>query len=216
MQQAGQSLAVNNQAISRLEVQVGHLASKLNERQLGKLPSQPKPNPRGSNPSGQFQAHTVENPPSISVNAIITLRSGKDVDNKVEMPPPSPSLLGPPVLSIPSIPSTSPTLGEKEKASDSTDGVFIQNPPYPSRLLSNKKTAQLDKILEVFKQVKVNIPLLDVIQQVPSYARFLNDLCTQKWTTNVAKKAFLAAHVSSILSCPTPIKYKDPGCSTIP
>ena len=151
MQQAGQSLAVNNQAISRLEVQVGQLASKLNERELGKLPSQPKPNPRGSNLSGQFQAHTVENPPSSLVNAIITLRSGKDVDNKVEMPPPSPSLLGPPVLSIPSNPSTSPTSGEKEKVADSNDGVFIPKAPYPSRLLSNKKMAQLDKFLEVCK-----------------------------------------------------------------
>ena len=88
--------------------------------------------------------------------------------------------------------------------------------PYPSRLSSNKKAAQLDKILEVFKQVRVNIPLLDAIQQVHSYARLLKDLCTHKRTTHVPKKAFLAAHVSTLLSCPTPVKYKDPGCPTIP
>ena len=82
--------------------------------------------------------------------------------------------------------------------------------------MSNKKVAQLDKILEVFKQVRINIPLLDAIQQVPSYARFLKDLCTQKWTTRVPKKAFLTPHVSSLLSCPTSVKYKDPGCPTIP
>jgi len=57
----------------------------------------------------------------------------------------------------------------------------------------------MEKILEVFKQVKVNIPLLDKIQQVSSYAKFLKDLCTHKRTSNVPKKAFLTANISSIL-----------------
>ena len=70
-------------------------------------------------------------------------------------------------------------------------------------------------MLEVFKQVRINIPLLDAIQQIPAYAKFLKDLCTFKRTTNVPKKAFLAQQASSIISCPTPIKYKDPGCPTI-
>jgi hypothetical protein len=74
----------------------------------------------------------------------------------------------------------------------------------------------MDKVMEIFRQVQVNIPLLDVISQVPSYAKFLKDLCTQKRTTQVPKKAFLAANISSILSCQTPAKYKDPGCPTIP
>jgi len=69
--------------------------------------------------------------------------------------------------------------------------------------------------LEVFKQVKVNIPLLDMIQQIPAYAKFLKDLCTKKRKTNVPKKAFLTANISSILSNSSPIKYKDPGCPTI-
>ena len=54
MQQTGQSLAVNNQAISRLEVKVGKLANRLNEMELRKLLSQLEPNPRGSNLSGKF------------------------------------------------------------------------------------------------------------------------------------------------------------------
>ena len=90
-----------------------------------------------------------------------------------------------------------------------------QKSPYPQRLISHKQTAQLDKILEVFKQVKVNIPLLDAIQQIPSYAKCLKELCTHKRTTHVPKKAFLTSHVSSILSNQIPVKYKDPGCPTI-
>ena len=39
--------------------------------------------------------------------------------------------------------------------------------------------------------MKVNIPLLDMIKQVPTYAKFLKDLCTMKRGLNVDKKAFL-------------------------
>jgi hypothetical protein len=51
---------------------------------------------------------------------------------------------------------------------------------------------------------------------VPAYAKFLKDLVTIKRKTNVPKKAYLTEHVSSILQCKLPIKYKDPECPTIP
>ncbi|XP_043695157.1 uncharacterized protein LOC122645837, partial [Telopea speciosissima] len=69
--------------------------------------------------------------------------------------------------------------------------------------------------LDVFKQVQVNIPLLDAIAQIPAYAKVLKDLCTQKRTTNVPKKAFLAANISSLISQPVAAKHKDPGSPTI-
>jgi hypothetical protein len=69
--------------------------------------------------------------------------------------------------------------------------------------------------LEVFKQVQINIPFLDAIWHVPSYAKFLKDLVTVKKKTNVPKKAYLTEQVSSILQCKLPIKYKDLGCPTI-
>jgi len=43
----------------------------------------------------------------------------------------------------------------------------------------------------------------------------LKDLITVKRKTNVLKKVCLTEQVSSILQCRLPIKYKDPGCSTI-
>ena len=78
-----------------------------------------------------------------------------------------------------------------------------------------KKNVQFAEILEVFKQVQINIPFLDAIQQVSSYAKFLKDLVMIKRKTNVLKKAYLTKQVSSILQCKLPIKYKDPGCPTI-
>ena len=36
------------------------------------------------------------------------------------------------------------------------------------------------EILETFRKVEVNIPLLDAIKQIPRYAKFLKHLCTHK------------------------------------
>jgi hypothetical protein len=70
-------------------------------------------------------------------------------------------------------------------------------------------------ILQVFKQVKINIPLLDAIKQIPSYAKFLKDLCTIKRKLNVQKKVLLTEQVSATIQHHTQPKYKDPGCPTI-
>ena len=54
-----------------------------------------------------------------------------------------------------------------------------------------------------------------MIKQVPTYAKFLKDLCTVKRGFDVNKKAFSTEKVSAIIECKTPMKYKDPGCPTI-
>ena len=54
-----------------------------------------------------------------------------------------------------------------------------------------------------------------MIKQVPTYAKFLKDLCTVKRGLNVDKKAFLTEQVSAIIQCKTLLKYKDLGCPTI-
>ena len=88
-------------------------------------------------------------------------------------------------------------------------------PPFPQALRSKKKASQQVGILEVLRQVKVNIPLLDIIKQVPTYAKFLKDLCTITKGLGIDKKAFLTEQVSSIIQCKTMVKYKDPGAPTI-
>ena len=87
-------------------------------------------------------------------------------------------------------------------------------PPFPQALKGKKKAINQAKILEVLKKVKVNISLLDMIKQVPTYAKFLKDLCTVKKGLNVDKKAFLTEQVSAIIQCKTPVKYKEPGYPT--
>ena len=88
-------------------------------------------------------------------------------------------------------------------------------PPFPQALRTKKKALKQEGILEVLRQVKVNIPLLDMIKQVPTYAKFLKDLCTVKKGLGINKMAFLTEQVSSIIQCKTLLKYKDPGSPTI-
>ena len=87
--------------------------------------------------------------------------------------------------------------------------------PFPQALKGKKKASKQVEILEVLRQVKVNISLLDMIKQVPTYAKFLKDLCTVKRGLNVDKRAFLTKQVSSIIQYKTLVKYKDLGSPTI-
>ena len=54
-----------------------------------------------------------------------------------------------------------------------------------------------------------------MIKQVPTYAKFLKDLCTVKRGLGIEKKAFLTEQVSAIIQSKTLVKYKDPGSPTI-
>ena len=88
-------------------------------------------------------------------------------------------------------------------------------PPFPQALKGKKKITNQTKIWVVLRQVKVNIPLVDMIKQVPTYAKFLKDLCTVKRGLGIEKKAFLTEQVSAIIQSKTLVKYKDPGSPTI-
>ena len=93
--------------------------------------------------------------------------------------------------------------------------THIPPAPYPHRLRAPKKVNNHYEIYELFKQVKLNIPLLDAIKQIPSYAKFLKDLCTVKRKLAVNKEAFMTKQSISLIRNNLPLKYKDPGSPTI-
>ena len=68
----------------------------------------------------------------------------------------------------------------------------IRKVPFPHELHCPPIVDRSTDLLEVFQQVKMNIPLLDAIRQFPAYAKFLKDLCTHKRKARpVTKKVFL-------------------------
>ena len=135
------------------------------------------------------------------MKSIITMRSGREIEQPVPM-------------------AAEETCKEKEvepeRAIISEDSMKHYMPhPFPQALRSKKKASQQAGILEVLRQVKVNIPLLDIIKQVPAYAKFFKDLCTIKKGLGIERKAFLTEQVSAIIQIKNPVKYKDPGSPTI-
>jgi len=51
---------------------------------------------------------------------------------------------------------------------------------FPVSSSRSKKENKEKQILEVFKKIKLNIPLIDAIKQILKYAKFLKELCTTK------------------------------------
>jgi hypothetical protein len=106
-------------------------------------------------------------------------------------------------------------------ADPSSDMPYVPRAPFPEWLKVpshfGKQGEKIQAMMEMFKQVKINIPLLDAIQQVPAYTKFLKDLCTQKRKSrnHIPKKVLLTEHVSSLIQHNTPPKFKDPGAPTI-
>ncbi|XP_062100384.1 uncharacterized protein LOC133806280 [Humulus lupulus] len=73
-------------------------------------------------------------------------------------------------------------------------------PSSPAPILKKFKKEEVDKeILETFRKVEVNIPLLDAIKQVPCYAKFLKELCTNKKKLKDDEKISVGENVSAVL-----------------
>jgi len=108
-------------------------------------------------------------------------------------------------------PSTSRS-EEKEKLAEQ---IYKPIAPFPNRLTNTKANAQMEKIRETFNLLQINVPLLDAIQQIPSYAKFLKNMCIKKRKTNIPKKVFLATNISELLSRPIHMNYKYPRCPII-
>ncbi|XP_038681378.1 uncharacterized protein LOC119982204 isoform X1 [Tripterygium wilfordii] len=183
-------------SIQKLCTQLGQIANVVNER------SQTEVNPRGME----------------HAKAIRTLRSSKsygredkDVilgDERVKdtsvVPPSSQEETD--QLIPPSAPPVAPL---KER-------VYIPPLPFPQQFQKQKKDRHMLDIMELFKKVHINIPLLDAIKQIPSYAKFLKDVCTNKRKFAEHERVMLNEERSVVLLNKLPPKLKDPGSFTIP
>ncbi|XP_038981148.1 uncharacterized protein LOC120110398 [Phoenix dactylifera] len=183
--------AQNTQNFEDIRNQLSMLTTVLSTQEKGKLPAQPQPNPQvhGSKNTAPSSSHTEH------AKSIMTLRNGKVINQTVP--------LRPQVTSNSDAPKADERDKEEVEVPTSTEKVECPfSPPFPQRLKPLQKLEPNSEILELFKQV-------------PSYAKFLKDLCTVKRRLNVKKKAFLTENVSVILQHNILPKYKDPGCPTI-
>ena len=159
---------------SELQSFITRLSNQQQSLEKGKFHSQKPQNPRGIHEIGSVNDPNAR---MDEVKAIITLRSGKAIEQPV------------------------PKIAEetrKEKEAKPERIIIREDsmkknmpPPFPQALRGKEKIRNQIEIWELLRQVKVNIPLLDMIKQVPTYAKFLKDLCTVKRGLGIEKKAFL-------------------------
>ena len=173
---------VQNQArkVNELEKQIRQISEFLGQfSEQGKLPSSTIVNPKGG-----FE--TVK---------AITLRSGKEVgtnpqasqsarkeDKKLlleeEEGNKATARDAQPLPQPPTPPRPSQTT--KVSLNSNFSSSIPLNAPFPSRFMQSKNEEEEQDILETFRKVHVNIPLLDAIKQIPKYAKFLKKLCTTR------------------------------------
>ena len=185
-------------SLKNLETQVGKLA--LN------MPNQSK---------GTFPSDTQKNPKDCMA---IQLRSGKDLSSnkKTERKEETEA-------------EKEETKKEEQKNSQieqlkgsndhkKKEGVPAYTPavPFPQRLQKSRREEQFSKFLDIFKKIEINVPFVEVISQMPLYAKFLKDILSKK--RKIAEEGIvnLTTTFSAIIQQKLPAKMKDPGSFTIP
>ncbi|KAG8486048.1 hypothetical protein CXB51_019333 [Gossypium anomalum] len=101
---------------------------------------------------------------------------------------------------------------EKPKNSDEPVPKEYKPPvPYPAKLKKDRMDAQFGKFLVLFKQLHINLPFVEAISQMPTYAKFLKELLTNKRKFEDLSTVELNEECSAILQNKLPTKLKDPG-----
>ncbi|XP_022018979.1 uncharacterized protein LOC110919006 [Helianthus annuus] len=186
---------VRDKSIQSLTTQMGQLATDVAELKKGK---------------GQFPSDTKANLSPGVIEGVVEDITGNESDDEVS-----------PVKSKESN-VKKPGLGEKEN-NEKVEGEPSQVPFLSALLDPGRKNfiasrgPQKEELWDMFKQVKINLPLLDAIKQVPAYAKFLKELCTQKRQRKkkMPKRVDLTGQVSAVLNGELPPKFQDPGTPLI-
>ncbi|XP_070048221.1 uncharacterized protein [Nicotiana tomentosiformis] len=87
-------------------------------------------------------------------------------------------------------------------------------PLYPQRLAKKNGENQFKKFIDMMKSLSVNVPLVEALEQLPGYAKFMKDLVTKKKSMNY-ETIKMTHQVSAIVHSMAP-KLGDIGAFTIP
>lgn len=108
----------------------------------------------------------------------------------------------------------------KEEPSSLPQQEKIQEykPRIPSleRLKQDKEDALLKKFFNIFKQLHINIPLIEALSQMPKYIKFTKDLLTNKRKLEEIEIVALTGNCLTVLQKKFPKKLADPESFIIP
>ena len=105
---------------------------------------------------------------------------------------------------------------KKVEVKEKMDGVpQVKEVPYPVHPSKKTKERQYARFLDIFKWLQINVPFMEAIEEMPTYAKFMKDLITKKRKFK-DKSVELEAGCSAIIQKSLPHKTKYPGSFSIP
>nr|XP_009622082.1 uncharacterized protein LOC104113579 [Nicotiana tomentosiformis] len=104
----------------------------------------------------------------------------------------------------------------EEVVAKQTPPLVARPPPiFPQRLQKVKDNVAFKMFHDILKQVQINIPLVDLLQKVPKYAKYIKDIVATKRRLTEFETMALNEECSSRIQSKLPQKLKDPGSFTI-
>ena len=88
-------------------------------------------------------------------------------------------------------------------------------PPFPQRLVKKTEDGKYRRFITMLKQLSINFPLLEALEQMPGYAKFMKDQVTKKILVTFENDDTLQ-HCSAVATRSLVQKKKDSGAITIP
>ncbi|XP_071920690.1 uncharacterized protein [Coffea arabica] len=177
------------------ETRISQLATAINRLEshvYGKLPSQPEVNPKNISAMTLRSGKELEGPKVKNSKS----KSEEEIEREIE---------------------EEGRVREDSKVTSTSPLTTNSNLPlFPCRLEKTKKVEKEKELLDVFRKMEINIPLLDAIKQILKYAKFLKDLCTHKRKLRGDERVAVGENVSAILQRKLPPKCGGPGMFTIP
>ncbi|XP_070022158.1 uncharacterized protein [Nicotiana sylvestris] len=224
-------LVFYNTSICNLEVQLGQISQALNTRPNGALPSDTIVNLKGGNNTGHAMAVTTrsgrggetstskqkevvsddveaqnEDDPIVVEQVSEEKLDGKvridihdnEEDTQNDVNPSREHVIDIPEMVIPKARAPLPRAP----------------PPYPQRLENQKNENQFKKFIEMMKSLSINVPLVEALEQMLGYARFIKDLVTKNRSMD-CETIKMTHQVSVVVHLMAP-NLEDPDAFTIP
>ena len=88
-------------------------------------------------------------------------------------------------------------------------------PPFPQRLVKKTEDGKYRHFITMLKQLSINAPLVEPLEQMPGYAKFMKDLVTKKRLVTFEDDDIMQ-HCSDIATRSLVQKKEDPSAFTIP
>ncbi|GJV33856.1 hypothetical protein Tco_1394256 [Tanacetum coccineum] len=205
----------NHQAtIQDLETKFGRISDHQSLRPTCILPSNTQNNPKPS--TSNDKPYRLSPARNEHMNAVFT-RSGKTYDPPVNPNAKPAVFLDDSEDKAEEVEKEAEPLPKKPTHADPPPlKAYKLKIPHPQCLHKEKMEARYAKFFDMIKEVRINVPLVDVLAGMPNYGKFLKDLVSNKSKMEQIFAAFLTKECSAILQNKLPSKLGDLGSFLIP